>query len=65
MKNLRSLILNSDSVLNRIHVVNKHYKNCIGMITGLGPSGICLLKFLQEAKINIPIYFIDTGFNIK
>ena len=57
--------MNSNSVLDRIITVSKHYKNCIGMITGLGPSGICLLKFLQDAKIKIPIYFIDTGFNFK
>ena len=65
MKNLKQLILNTDSALERVLVVHKYYKDEIGMITGLGTSGICLLKILEDAKIRIPVYFVDTGFNFK
>ena len=65
MKNLKQLILNTDSALERILVVHKYYKDEIGMITGLGTSGIYLLKILEDAKIRIPVYFVDTGFNFK
>lgn len=35
----------------------------IGMFTGFGYSGVALLNIIQELRIPVHVYFIDTGFH--
>ena len=49
----------------RILFCYKLYNKSVSFITGLGPSGICILYYLNQLKINVPIYFVDTGYNFN